>query len=238
MNIKKQVLLPGLKDQWAFLRKNVSVPTKNVLVIGSSSEWVAGEFAKSGCENIDLIVEDYESLMNSNLLLGDELNIKVSLMNFEITDFDSDYFELVYAQASVSLINRNKIVKEIKRILKPGGFFCVGEIVALKKDVPPFIADIFDSSNMLPLFVDDLNKYYEERKFQILDSVSLSSTLKDYYAQTVAQLKDTKESLSDREKSYYKKLLNKVNHESNVYLKLGGDKFIGFVSMLMRKGEA
>lgn len=238
MNIKKQILLPGLKGQWAFLQKNFPVLPKNILVVGSSSEWIASWFAKSVCENIHLIVEDYESLMNSNLILGDEPGVKISLMNFEITDFDARYFDLIYAQASVSLTNRNKIIKEIKRILKPGGYFCVGEIVALKKDIPPFIADVFDSSNMLPLFADDLNKYYEEQKFKIIDSVNLSNTLKDYYTQTVALLKETKDSLSDREKSYYKKLLNKVSHESNVYLKLGGDKFVGFVSMLLQKGEA
>lgn len=233
-----KILLPGLGKQLDFLRKNSSIQAKQALVIGSSSEKIAKDLAKQYSCDVDLIVEDYESLMSSNLILGDDSKVKASLMNFEITDFDACTFDLIYAQASVSLTNRNKIIKEIKRILTPGGFFCVGEIVSLKKEVPKFITDIFDSSNLLPLLIDDLQKYYEERKFLIVEKENLSDTLEDYYSQTVSLLKGTKENLSDREKSYYKKLLNKVSHESNVYLKLGGDKYIGFVSMLLQKGES
>ena len=40
------------------------------------------------------------------------------MMDFDNTDFNAEEFDLVYAQASISLLNRNKIVKEIKRILE------------------------------------------------------------------------------------------------------------------------
>lgn len=233
-----KILLPGTDKQFDFLRKNALVSFNHALVIGSGSEKVAKQLSKYYSCNVELIVEGYESLMNSKLTLGKETNIKTSLMNFEATDFDAGYFDLVYAQASVSLTNRNKIIKEIKRVLKPEGFFCAGEIVSLKREVPPFITDIYNSSNLLPLFIDDLQRYYEERKFKIVAKQNLSGTLTEYYSKTVSLLKGTKENLSDREKSYYKKLLNKVSHESNVYLKLGGDKYIGFVSLLTQKGES
>ena len=41
--------------------------------------------------------------------------------------------------------------------------------------------------------------------------------------------------LSDQEKSYYKKLLRKISHESNTYLRLGGEDFTGFTALTMRK---
>ena len=50
-------------------------------------------------------------------------------------------------------------------------------------------------------------------------------------------LKNTKEDLPENEKSYYKKLLNQISHESNVYLKLGGDKYLGFYALILQKGE-
>jgi ubiquinone/menaquinone biosynthesis C-methylase UbiE len=232
-----QTLLPGLKAQYRFLRENLSGTHEKILVIGSSSEWIAVELCGMSGKEVHIIVEDYESLLNSKLLLESEPSIKLSMMSYEATDFEKESFDLIYAQASISLTNRNKIIKELKRILKPGGVLCVGEIVSLQKEPPAFITDIYNSSNLLPLFVDDLDKYYTERKFEIVAKRNLAETLAEYYKQNVSLLNDIKEDLSDRERSYYKKILHKVSHESNVYLKLGGDKFIGFSSILLRKEE-
>ena len=158
-------------------------------------------------------------------------------MDYEVTDFTAESFDLIYAQASVSLLNRNKIIKEIKRILKPDGYICIGEIVSLKPDIPLFVKDIFDSAGLLPIYADQLEKFYSERNINLISQQDFSDTLAEYYIQYASQLKSTKYDLTDSEKSYYKKILNKISHESNAYLKLGGDKFIGFVSLLMRKGN-
>lgn len=230
-------LLPGLDRQCEFLINNLKSPAQSILVIGSNSEEIAREISGHFNTEIELIVEDYDSLMNSKLILESSSQINVRLMDFEVTDFDDSSFDLVYAQASISLTRRNKIVKEIKRLLRPEGFFCVGEVVAIRKDYPPFVQDIFDSSDLLPLFIDDLGKYYAERKFVELVRQNLTHTLKKYYSYSSNLLDDSIHSLSSSEKSYYKKILNKLSHESNAYLKLGGDKFIGFVAMLLQKGQ-
>jgi SAM-dependent methyltransferase len=198
---------------------------------------MARELSNHFDTNIELIVEDYDSLMNSKLILESSQKINVRLMDFEVTDFDDHSFDLIYAQASISLTKRNKIIKELKRLLKPDGFLCVGEVVALRKDYPPFVQDIFDSSDLLPLFADDLEKYYIERKFNVVVRQNLTHTLKKYYSRSASLLDDSIDSLSSSEKSYYKKILNKLSHESNAYLKLGGDKFIGFVALLLQKGQ-
>lgn len=230
-------MIPGLDKQFELLQKNLTVKIETALVIGSASEKFAELIAENFSCGVELIVDDYESLLNSKLTLGDDSKVRVSMMDFGITDFDDASFDLIYAQASITLSNRNKIVKEIKRILRLGGFFCVGEIVSLKKNIPAFVQDIFDSSNLLPLFVNELEKYYTDRNFKIVAQQNLSSTLKEYYQQSASLLKNVKGNLTDQEKSYYKKILNKVSHESNVFLKHGGDKFIGFVSLLVQKGE-
>ena len=235
MSSNSNILLPGLDEQLSFLRKNTAIQINQALVIGSGSEKIAKQLSRIYSCEVDLIVENYESLLNSKIILGETEKIKPFLMNFEITDFDSSHFDLIYAQGSVSLTNRNKIIKEIKRILKPGGLLCVGEIVSLKKEIPSFIKNIFDSSNLLPLFVDDLEKYYAARKFKVVSQQNLSETFREYYLQSAALLKGIENALTDQEKSYYKKLLNKVSHESNVYLKLGGNKHIGFISLLLEK---
>jgi len=229
------IFLPGQKRQYNFLLKNYTEKPKSILVIGSASEHLAILFAEKFKVPVDLIVEDYGSLMNSKLVLGGKDSITVRMMNFDATDFSNEQFDLVYAQASVSLTNRNKIVKEIKRILKPSGYFSVGETVSLRKDCPKFIKDLFDSSNILPLFYEDTEKYYTERKFKVIARTDLTDTLPDFYRESSQHLRAAESGLSDKEKSYYKKLVNRIGHESNAYLKLGGDKYIGFETLLLKK---
>ncbi len=235
MKNNKQILLPGLAKQLSFLEKYLNAEPKSILVIGASSEIPALELANIYNVKIELIVEEYESLLNSKLVLKNDEAINLKMMSFETTDYRDNEFDLIYAQASISLVNRNKIVKEIKRILKPGGYLCVGEIVSFTKEPPRFMQDIFDSSSMLPLYYEDIQKYYEERNFAVAAQENLSSTLKEFYSINAAKLDDAVYNLTDNEKSYYKKIVNKISHESNVYLKLGGDKHIGFRVLLLRK---
>lgn len=171
-------LLPGLDRQIEFLLNNLKTPAQSILVVGSNSEEMALELSNHFDACVELIVEDYDSLMNSKLILESSPKINVRLMDFEVTDFTDSLFDLVYAQASISLTKRNKIVKELKRVLKPEGFLCVGEVVTLRKDYPPFVQDIFDSSDLLPLFIDDIEKYYTERKFNVLVRQNLTHTLR------------------------------------------------------------
>ncbi|MFA7229037.1 MAG: methyltransferase domain-containing protein [Melioribacteraceae bacterium] len=229
-------LLPGLERQLEFLINNYKSSAKNILVVGSNCEEISKEVSEHFDADVDLIVEDYDSLLNSKLLLESIERINVRLMDFEVTDFEDSSFDLIYAQASVSLTRRNKIVKELNRLLKPEGHLCVGEVVTLRKDFPQFVQDIFDSSDLLPLFTDDLEKYYTERKFSVLVKQNLTHTLKNYYLYSSRLLDRSVDNLTTSEKSYYKKILNKLSHESNAYLKLGGDKFIGFVVLLLQKG--
>ena len=113
-------LLPGLDRQIEFLVSNFKNSAQSILVVGSNSEEMAIELSNHFGTNVELIVEDYDSLMNSKLILESSPKVNVRLMDFEVTDFENSSFDLIYAQASISLTKRNKIVKELKRLLKPG----------------------------------------------------------------------------------------------------------------------
>lgn len=230
-------LLPGLERQLEFLLNNYKSPAEKILVIGSGCEEISRELSSHFNAEIDLIVEEYDSLITSKLKLEGSERINVRMMEFDVTDFEESSFGLIYAQASISSTKRNKIVKELKRILKPEGYLCAGEIVTIRKDYPPFVQDIFDSSDLLPLFTDEIEKYYTERNFNVIVRQNLTHTLKNYYLYSSRMLDSSVDSLSSSEKSYYKKVLNKLSHESNAYLKLGGDKFLGFVTLLLQKGR-
>lgn len=228
----KQIHLPGSDNQLRFTLGNIGLKDKSVLIIGSGCEEIAKVFLDEGASAVELIVQDYESLMNSNMLLDEVESIRPKMMDFEFTDFSNNTFDIVYAQASISSERRNRIVKEIKRILKNDGILSVGEVVKLENVVPPFIQDIFDMSDLEPLFIENVEKYYSDRNFEILQRQDYSKSLKEYYSLNLKKLYQSEDELSDKEKSYYKKLINQLSHQSKVYLKQGGDQFIGFYSII------
>ncbi len=236
MNTTKNfIALPGTDKQLSLLLNTINVSGLSILVMGSGSERVSEKFGAEAGRSIELIVEDLDSLLIANMLLDKNKNINIKMMVLDSTDYVDNSFDLIYAQASVSSLKRKIIIMEIKRILKNDGYFCVGEITKLKRDVPTFIENVFSSSELDPLFTEDLTEYYRQRGFKIIYQQDLSDTLREYYGYNLIMLNDEKILLREREKKYFKKLLNKISHESNVYLKQGGDRFVGFKTLLLRK---
>jgi SAM-dependent methyltransferase len=231
------IFLPGTDQQTGFFLNTADITEKKILIIGPGTIEIGRKMALRQPSGIIIIVNDYDSLitMRYRLEKSGEKTIDIRMMEYENTDFRNDFTDIVFAQASVSTSKRNKIIKEVKKILKKGGIFCAGEIVKLKENPPAFIKDIWQSSDLLPLSVEELNRYYEERGFEILDQKDLSFTMKEFYQQGEKMLSKETGDLSDAEKSYYKKLLRKIRHEANVYLKLGGNEFMGFNALIMRK---
>lgn len=231
------LFLPGGFKQFRILKSKYDLTANNVLIIGSNSEKLAEKMIENEVSSVKIIVNDYDSLMNSRLNLGKESKVTVKMMDFDNTDFNAEQFDLVYAQASISLLDRNKIIKEIKRILKPDGTLCVSEITSLTKEFPPFVKNIFDASDILPLLNNECSNYYKERNFSVLYEEDLSSSLTNFYENAATALDESFGLLTDKEKSYYKKLLNKISHESNAYLKLGADKYIGLKMLILKKNS-
>jgi ubiquinone/menaquinone biosynthesis C-methylase UbiE len=235
MENKTNIFLPGLDNQIRFVRRKVDLVGKFTLTMGSSSEEIVKLFAEESNQKAELIVEDYNSLLNSRLLLGSDKRFNVRLMDYEFTDFEDSTFDVVYTQGGISNPRRNKIVKEIKRILKPEGILCVGEVVNLREDIPPFVQDIYDSSEQEPLLSSQIENYYIERNFEVIEVKDLSFTLDEYYTKNLFELKKSVRDLAENEKSYYKKLINMISHEAKAYLKEGAKDFIGFYSLILKK---
>ncbi len=231
-----KIFIPGSTNQLEMFLSLTNLADKKILVVGAFCEFAVQSINKIENSQVELIVEDYDSLMNSKVNLENE-DVKIRLMDYEVTDFDNSEFDFVYAQASISDFRRNKIIKEIKRILKPTGILCVGEITKKENEVPTFVEDIFETSNLNPLNSNEITKYYEERKFNVIARKDFSSSLIDYYKIGKSKLENVMQNLSEREKSYHKKLLAQISHQSNAYLKMGSDKYIGFEVLLMERNN-
>ena len=155
--MQNKIFLPGNGHQLKALLKQTDVKEKTILIIGANSEEIAKVFLDEGAASVMIIVDDNASLLRSRLILTEETRIPVRLMEFDNTDFRGERFDIVFAQSSISVPRRNKILKEVRRILKADGLFCVGENTGLQKNTPVFVTDIWESSGLAPLNINDLN---------------------------------------------------------------------------------
>lgn len=229
--------MPGSGFQVKKFLEGTPVEEKEILVIGSNSEGIAEIFIENKAGSVIIIVDDNDSLLRSRFLLSGNKKISVRMMEFANTDFRDSTFDIIYAQASISKIERKKILKEIKRILKPEGILCAGEVVNLEKEVPLFIKNLRDNSGIHAPWIGELSDIYVNAGFDIISEEDLSHRLQNFYRENSALLKDNRDELTDQEKSYYKIILKKMSHESNAYLDLGGFKFMGFKMITGKKRQ-
>ncbi len=229
------IFLPGTDKQIQHLTSKIELKGKKILLIGGGCEEIVKIISQQNPDSIYVIVDDESNLIEYRLKLKGDKKIKITFMDYAATDFHDETFELVYAQSSVSRDDRNSIANEVFRILRKDGVYSVGEIVKLKKDAPAFMKDIWNSGDLSPIFIDELENFYKQNKFDIVDSVNLNSTLRDFYSSADKKIKiaveDEMFSLDD------KKLLKKFKHEVNAFNKLGGDKIMGYVSLILRKAN-
>jgi ubiquinone/menaquinone biosynthesis C-methylase UbiE len=237
MSETNKTFLPGLEKQFGLLTEKISLHGKKCLVAGAGCEEIAKNIFHASQTDVDFIVDNYDSLINSRLAIQKEDKVNCSFMEYQSTDFKNSSFDLIYAQASVSTSQRRKILREFFRLLKPSGYFCVGEIVKLQNTIPKFVEDIMNASDLFPVTHEELEKLYLSLGFHIIESADYSQTFKDYLKIVSDKANKVKHSLEENEKSYYKKLLNRFSHEANSFLKNGGDKYIGFHVFILQKGE-
>lgn len=235
MDLTNKIFLPGIEKQISLFLNSVSTENKSVLIIGSGSEEIAKIFYENKAVEVYLIIDDEDSLVQSRFALSKIKEINVRLMEYDNTDFKADKFDIIYSQGSTGTKKRTRIIKEIKRILKPGGFFCIGEIVSLTGTPPKFVKDIWDKSNLASLHKKDLKEFYLSKGFDFISEKDLSGTLKDFYSMSKILLQESSKEFSNEEAKSFKKILKTYSHEANAYLKLGGDKYIGYKMMVLRK---
>lgn len=91
------ILLPGLSEQLNFLLNKINILNLNILIIGNGSIPIANKLSTKCEYDIEAIVEDYNSYIDSEIQLVKNKNIHLKLMDFEHTDFSDSRFDLVYA---------------------------------------------------------------------------------------------------------------------------------------------
>ncbi|NUN09780.1 MAG: class I SAM-dependent methyltransferase [Ignavibacteriaceae bacterium] len=189
---------------------------------------------RDGAASVEIAIPSGELLLQSRINFNHS-RISARFIEFHQLPYEDAFFDLVYAQGTLAMAIRNFISTQVYRVLTPKGFFCLGETVALSTVTPVFIQDLWKSAEMSVLTRDALLSYYQDRGFVIDTIKNLSGTLTQFYNDSRAVLEERVKSMSAEEKKEYKKLLPRISHEINIYLKQGGNKHIGFIAHLFHK---
>jgi ubiquinone/menaquinone biosynthesis C-methylase UbiE len=228
------IFLPGTDKQIKYFLKENNPEGKTILITGSGTAPIARKFAEMNPAGVQVIAENDYEIVDLRLALK-ELKIPAKLMDFKRTDYRDNTFDIIYSQAALSTSMRRKIFRELKRILKEEGVICTGEIVSLSEEAPQFMKDIWETSGIAPLTENQLEDFFRGEGFKIKDKTDLSYAMEEFYQNSRTKLSEFLITGSDEEKRYYKKLLNKISHESNVFLRLGGNKHMAFQCFILEK---
>ena len=234
MKINNKPFLPGTDKQVSIFLRTVEIKNKSVLIFGTGCEEIAEIFHQNNAGEVYLITDNEDSLFRARLALSAIKEINVRMMDYENTDFKAERFDIIYSQGSTGTKKRNKIIKEMKKILKPGGYFCVGEIVGLSQIPPQFVKDIWEKNDLASLFNESFKEFYLSKGFELIVEEDLSDTLKDFYSISKRLLEESSKEFSGKGSGSLRKLLKTYSHEANAYLKLGGDKYIGYEMLVLR----
>ncbi len=228
------IYLPGTDKQLKFFLNSCTAADKKILIAGGSTHQIGLKLIEAGAASVDIISNNSSDIMDLRpKTIGK--NIKVRLMDYNRTDFSDNTFDYIYAQASLSVHSRNKIFKEMLRILKPEGATCIGEIIRGEENVPRYVADIWSSSGISAMTLNGQSEFYKSAGFSVVKEEDLSFTLNEFYTSGKKMLERFKTEGSAEEKQFYKKMISKISHESNAFLSLGGKRFMKYYAFILKR---
>jgi len=228
------IFLPGTDRQFKYFAENTAFEGKQILIAGSGTESFALELINLGAAEVQIITDSPDEIINMRVRVRGS-NLKIKLMDYKSTDFSGGRFDFIYSQGSFSIPARRKIYKEMLRILNQDSIICTGEIIRSQPEVPQFMSNIWETSELAPLLPDEQDRFFSSIGLQVVSMEDLSFTLKEFYLIGRSRLAEFAREGPEDEKKYYKKLMSKISHESNAYLDLGGDRFMKFYVYIIKR---
>ncbi|MBI5726739.1 MAG: class I SAM-dependent methyltransferase [Ignavibacteriales bacterium] len=229
------ILLPGMNEQSnAFLRHHKIKETK-MLVMGTAAPHLLKKFLNPFVASIDVIIDNEDLLLTERLSAPKDKKVRIRFMDFVNTDFTDNTFDFVYTQGAASTLQRVKVLHEVKRILKPGGVYCLGELVYIKGDVPVSIRSVWDIAGISPIELEQTEGCYTEAGFTILETTDLSKTLYAMYERYKEVMQNGASKMTEDELQALRHDLIRLKHEAEIFIKMGGDKYTGYFMYELQK---
>lgn len=184
----------------------------------------------SGIHELPQIVIDAKGKV-ANAGLDDKVKIKI--MSPTSLDFKDGMFDLIITEGILSQYKKSHILKEFHRVLKETGFIGISDFYWKKQPVPTYVKDAWRVEGGEIETLEEKMKILNSYGFEPIFVQDISQELDSYYSKFE---KIIQRSLRERKfsKDEFKEV-KKFKHEVSVYLKQGGDKWMGYIAIVAKK---
>jgi len=194
-------------------------PGAQVIDIGSGYGGAARYLAREkGAHVTCLNVSEKENARNRRLTeeQGLEDNIEIVHGVFEDMPFPDNSFDVVWSQEAILHSgDRKRVLKEVARVLKPGGdFIFTDPMQATTSDDASDYQPIYDRIHLPDMESIEVYKTtLEDLGFETVEIEDLTHQLRNHYARVRKELKSQRHALEDKISSdYTDRMLNGLQH--------------------------
>ncbi len=144
-------------------------------------------------------------------------------------------FDVVILEGVLSAHVPTRALKEALRMLAPDGYLLLADSCWLHDEVPTYVRDVWEARDHKLLHREALLRLLEERGLRVVHVDDRSRALDAFYR----QFQDAAYSLAKggfEGMKHMKHLVKHYKHEIDVYRKHGGDRFMGYLAVLAKRG--
>lgn len=231
----KSPFLPGGSAPIRFFLNEVQPHEGSLLILGNGFTEIVPHFLNTGFSPIHAASDDNTEIFGFKANTPKDQQVPALYVEYTSLDHKTESFDFVFCQATLTLGVRNKLVKEIKRVLKPGGHLITTEILCNKKPAPTFLNDIWADSGQDPLFTDDFEPYYTSRNFEVVKTADFTDELDEFYIKSFKMLESNLKSVSAEQRQKIRKEFAGEKHEITSLVKGGALKYMNLKTMILKK---
>ncbi len=231
----KSPFLPGGDSPVKFFLNEFPERNGSLLLLGNGFPQLVSYFIDAGFSSIIGASNENTEIFEYKANTPKEKQIPSLCVDYASLDYDKESFDHVFCQATLTLAGRNKLIREIRRVLKPGGFLTTSEILCNKKPAPTFLNDIWAESGQDPLYTDEFEAYYTSRSFKIKNSADFTNDLDEFYIKSYKLLESSLKSLPADKRVQFRKDFVQEKHEITSLVKGGALKYMNFKTMILQK---
>lgn len=183
--------------------------------------------------SVTSIDEDTEGVFHTRLQAAAVKagRLRAQVMSPLTLGFEDATFDMVIMEGVLSSYPARKALAEALRVLKPGGSIGIADCAWLATPVPTFARDVWESTRRRVPALDEIPALLQDADMtqQILKDES--RVLAPFYRQFSGDVRQIAGS-AFKDMKHLKSQVKQYKHEIDVYLKLGGDRYMGYFSAL------
>jgi SAM-dependent methyltransferase len=231
----KSPFLPGGASPITFFLKKIPHEGKSILLLGNGFSQLIPFVMHEGFSSIQSASDDNTEVFEYKANTSKNQQFPALVVDYESLDHNTGEFDFVFCQTTLTKPIKTKLIKEIKRILKPDGILITSEIICVKKPAPIFLNDIWIKSGQDPHYGEEFEAFYTTRGFNLIESAEFPNDLDEFYIKSYKILETNLKSMSAEKRVQFRKDFVQEKHEITSMVKGGALKFLNFKTLILQK---